>query len=250
MSRVVGVIPARLGATRFPGKPLALIQGLEMIRWVIRGAKASKLLSEVLVATDDEKIGQAAQKENVRFVMTDSRLPSGTDRIYAATKNENWDYVINIQGDEPLMQGSLIDSLIAPLLADKSLEMSTLSGPLPIEDVNNLNSVKVLMNLKSDAIYFSRFPIPFSRVAAEESSLEHLKQTVGKHIGMYGYRSDFLKLFCGTQPSRLEKLESLEQLRALELGARIRVVTTNEVSVGVDVPEDISRVEKILAEKL
>jgi len=217
---------------------------------VIRGAKASKLLNEIVVATDDEKIGQAAKKENVRWMMTDSSLPSGTDRIYAATKNEAWDYVINIQGDEPLIKGSLIDSLVAPLLADPSLEMSTLSGPLLIEDVNNLNAVKVLINLKSDAIYFSRFPIPFSREPAQVSSLEQLQQTVGKHIGMYGYRSDFLKLFCETPPSQLEKLESLEQLRALELGARIRVVTTGEVSVGVDVPDDISRVERILAEKL
>jgi 3-deoxy-manno-octulosonate cytidylyltransferase (CMP-KDO synthetase) len=243
MSRVLGVIPARYAATRFPGKPLEKILGKELITWVIEGALQSTLLSEVLVATDDERIASVASKAGVRAVMTESALPSGSDRIWAAVKNENCDVVINIQGDEPLITGMLIDRLIEPALQDASLEMVTLAHPLSAEaELQSMNAVKVVVNQNSDALYFSRFPIPYSRLSPKEAGL----MAALKHIGLYAYRKSFLGQFCTTPPVDIEKAESLEQLRALHLGARIRVVPVRENLVGVDTPEDLRRVEEIL----
>lgn len=247
MSQVLGVIPARYASTRFPGKPLAKIQGKEMILWVIEGAKKSKSLNEVIVATDDERIAEVVKKSGTRVVMTDSELPTGTDRIWAAVKNENCDVVVNIQGDEPLVTGTLVDSLVAPMLADANLEMATLGHALSADDVGSLNVVKVVMNQKGDALYFSRFGIPYSRVNAKHSSDIH-GSVYGalKHVGMYAYRKSFLKEFCATAPVEIEKAESLEQLRALHLGARIRVIQVQESSLGVDTPEDLKKVEAFL----
>lgn len=243
MSRVLGVIPARFGATRFPGKPLEKILGQELIVWVIEGAKQSKLLSEVLVATDDQRIVEVAKRAGVRAVMTDSALPSGSDRIWAAVQNEDCDVVINIQGDEPLITGILIDRLIEPMLKDASLEMATLAHPLASDaELQSLNAVKVVVNQNGEALYFSRYPIPYSRVSAKQAGLGGAL----KHIGLYAYRKKFLGQFCAAVPAEIEKAESLEQLRALHLGARIRVVPVRENLVGVDTPEDLRRVEEIL----
>lgn len=243
MTKVFGVIPARFGATRFPGKPLAKIKGKELISWVIEGAKSAKSLQEILVATDDERIASVANQHGVRSVMTDSSLPSGTDRIWSAIKSEDVDVIVNIQGDEPLITGSLIDRLVEPMLTDPSLEMATLAHPLAPEDLQNLNSVKVVVNQQKNALYFSRFPIPYSRVDAK-----HLSGIAGaqKHIGLYAYRKTFLEKFCAAPQAEIERAESLEQLRALSLGARIRVVSVQEKLIGVDVPEDVSRVEALL----
>jgi len=243
MSRVLGVIPARYGATRFPGKPLEKILGKELIVWVIEGAKQSKLLSEVLVATDDQRIAAVAMKAGVRVVMTESALPSGSDRIWAAIKNENCDVVINIQGDEPLITGVLIDRLIEPMLKDTTLEMATLAHPLTSdEELHSMNAVKVVVNQKGEALYFSRYAIPYSRLSAKQAGLGGAL----KHIGLYAYRKNFLGQFCAAPPAEIEKAESLEQLRALHLGARIKVVTVRENLVGVDTPEDLRKVEGIL----
>lgn len=243
MIRILGVIPARWASTRFPGKPLAKIKNLEMIAWVIRGAKTSQLLSEVLVATDDARIAAVAEREGVRVVMTDSDLASGSDRIWAATEKENCEIVINIQGDEPLINGSLIDTLIKPMKQDPSLMMATLAHPISKEELMSENAVKVIINQQSEAIYFSRFPIPFSRQAV--SSLGE-SGPVYKHIGMYAYRKDFLKRYCQQPPIAIELAESLEQLRALYLGARLKVVVTGERSWGVDTPEDLAKIEQML----
>lgn len=247
MSKVIGVIPARYASTRFPGKPLAKIQGREMILWVIDGAKKSKKLQEVIVATDDQRIADVVEKAGTRAIMTDSELPSGTDRIWQAIKDENCDVVINIQGDEPLVTGTLVDALAEPMLQDPSLEMATLGHALNVEDLQSLNVVKVVSNQKGDALYFSRFPIPYSRVNAKHSCDIH-GSVYGslKHIGMYAYRKSFLKDFCQTAPVEIEKAESLEQLRALHLGARIRVIQVQESSLGVDTPEDLKKVEAYL----
>lgn len=247
MSKVIGVIPARYASTRFPGKPLAKIQGREMILWVIDGARRAKSLQEVIVATDDERIVEVVEKSGARAIMTDSELPSGTDRIWAAVKNENCDVVVNIQGDEPLVTGTLVDALVSPMLADTNLEMATLGHALNVEDMNSMNVVKVVMNLHGDALYFSRFAIPYSRVNAKHSADIH-GSVYGalRHVGMYAYRKSFLKQFCATQPVEIEKAESLEQLRALHLGARIRVIQVQESSLGVDTPEDLKKVEAYL----
>lgn len=244
MPTVWGVIPARFGATRFPGKPLAKIKNKELIAWVIEGAKQSKLLDQVIVATDDERISAVAARYGVESIMTESGLPSGSDRIWAAISGKPVDIVINIQGDEPLVTGDLIDSLVQPMMTDSQLEMATLAHPISKDELRSENSVKVVINNKSEAIYFSRFPIPYSRAKPELPITGVLK-----HIGMYAYRTDFLKKYCQTVPAELEKAESLEQLRALYLGARIKVIKTEQKSWGVDVPEDIITIEKMLAQR-
>lgn len=211
-----------------------------MIEWVLKGAKQSKLLSEVLVATDDELIRKSVQDAGGVAVMTESSLPSGTDRIQQALRGRAADLVVNIQGDEPLIRGEMIDALIEPLLKDPELEMSTLAHQMDTADLTNLNAVKVILNHQDEAIYFSRFAIPHSREFPAAGSAVCLR-----HLGLYGYRREFLEKFCKTEPVALEREESLEQLRALWLGARIKVVRTSQRSWGVDTPEDLERVEKL-----
>jgi 3-deoxy-manno-octulosonate cytidylyltransferase (CMP-KDO synthetase) len=194
MSRVLGVIPARYASTRFPGKPLAKINNLEMLAWVIRGSKQSRLLSEVLVATDDKRIVAVAEREGVRAIMTDSDLPSGSDRIWAAVANEDCEIILNIQGDEPLINGALIDQLVQPMLQDKDLAMGTLAHVISYEELHSLNAVKVLVNDKSEAIYFSRFPIPYSRQEVSEKMaipavLKEVNKTIGYRWRPATYRS-------------------------------------------------------------
>lgn len=239
---MIGVIPARYASTRFPGKPLALINGTEMIAWVIRGAKTSNKLKEVLVATDDERIANVARREGALVAMTNSELPSGTDRIWAAIENKDCDVIINIQGDEPLVDGALIDKLIAPFEAEAQLEMATLAHPISQEELLSPNSVKVIVDQNKNAIYFSRFPIPYSKDNAKHASAD----TVLKHIGMYGYRKSFMRRFCAAPQAEIEKAESLEQLRALYLGAKIRVIKTEQRSWGIDTPEDLKKVEELM----
>jgi 3-deoxy-manno-octulosonate cytidylyltransferase (CMP-KDO synthetase) len=239
---VWGVIPARFGSTRFPGKPLVKIQGLELIAWVIRAAKSARLLDQVIVATDDSRIAEVAKRENAQAVMTDSNLPSGSDRVWAAIQSKPVDIVLNIQGDEPLITGLLIDSLVRPLLQDQNLEMATMAHPLSLEELNSENSVKVVVNEHSEALYFSRFPIPYSRVKADSDFVLGAM----KHIGIYAYKVSFLQKYCRCKPVEIESAEALEQLRALYLGARIKVIPTDERSWGVDVPGDVQVIEKLL----
>lgn len=240
--KILGVIPARFGSTRFPGKPLVSVAGKPLLQWVIEGSKKSKLLSEVLVATDDQRIADLAIACGVRAIMTESNLQSGTDRIWAAVKNEDCEAVINIQGDEPLVSGELIDSLAQVFIGDSQIEMATLGHSLAVQDLNSMNVVKLLVNSRDEAIYFSRFPIPYSR----QSVPDVLSEKVLRHVGMYGYRKIFLPKFCSANPADLELAESLEQLRALDLGAKIKVVRTTLLSIGVDAPEDIEKVERLL----
>jgi 3-deoxy-manno-octulosonate cytidylyltransferase (CMP-KDO synthetase) len=245
---VIGIIPARFAATRFPGKPLAKIQNKEMILWVVEGAKRARTLRDVVVATDDDRIFQVVTRAGYRAVMTEPELPSGTDRIFAAiqslqqTAHQNWDLVVNIQGDEPLITGELIDQLVLPMLKDPGLEMGTLGHSLSADELDSSNCVKVVLNQKGEALYFSRFPIPYSRVRPRDGFFP----AALKHIGMYAYRLSFLEKYCVAPQSPLELAEGLEQLRALDMGARIKVVAVQEKSWGVDTPEDLAKIEEIL----
>lgn len=241
MKKAVGIIPARWGSTRFPGKPLALISGKPLIQWVIEGSLTSQTLKEIIVATDDERIADCAKKSGVRAVMTDSDLPTGTDRIWAAAKNLDADIIVNIQGDEPLIEGRLLDRLVEPMLSDDDLDMATLGRSLDLESLQSPQVAKIVLNQNSEALYFSRHPIPFTRTAPVQPISAALK-----HIGIYAYRRTFLEKFCAAQPAEIELAESLEQLRALYLGARIKVVKVENDSWGVDLPEDVAKIENIL----
>lgn len=244
--KFVGVIPARYGSTRFLGKPLKLISGKALIEWVIRGSQQSKMLNQLIVATDHEQIAELAKKCQCEVVMTDSNLPTGTDRVWQAVKNLDCDVVLNIQGDEPLVTGDIIDSLALSMKSDTSAQMATLStGFKNRDELINPNIVKVLSNQKGDALYFSRFEIPYSR-----QKITSIQDSVSqRHIGMYAFRKNFLKDFCTHPQSPIEVAESLEQLRALDMGAKIKVVKTNYDCIGVDHPEDIEKVERILRER-
>jgi 3-deoxy-manno-octulosonate cytidylyltransferase (CMP-KDO synthetase) len=215
-----------------------------MIQWVVEGALKSQRLSEVVVATDHPDIERAAKASGARVVMTESDLPSGTDRIFAATKDLAFDVVINIQGDEPLVKAEWIDRLCTLFQTEKSLQMATLAHPITFEELASLNAVKVVLNKNDEALYFSRFPIPHSRVPA--TSQNGNATFCLKHIGMYAYRKEFLKTFCEASIADIEKAESLEQLRALFLGAKIKVLRVKEATPGVDTPEDLLRIEEIL----
>ncbi len=244
--KFIGVIPARYASTRFPAKALALLQGKPMIQWVVEGAHKSKLLSDVIVATDHEDIRKVAEAVGAKVIMTNSDLPSGTDRIYAAVKNLDFDVVINIQGDEPLVSGELIDDLARLFQKEVGLDMATLAHPISLEELESVNVAKVVLNHKDEALYFSRYAIPYSRVLGKQVS-----EVSGclKHIGMYAYTRKFLKTFCEAGPAEIEIAESLEQLRALYLGAKIKVMRVKEASPGVDTPEDLVKLERILRGK-
>lgn len=243
--KILGVIPARYGSTRFPGKPLVSLQGRPLIQWTLEGAKKSKLLNEVIVATDDERIKKAVEDVGGKVVMTASDLPTGSDRIHAALQNLECDVVVNIQGDEPLVTGELVDRLAQVFIDEPSMDMATLAHPISEEELQSLNSVKVVLNHKDEALYFSRYAIPYSRHTAEKMGS---RDGCLKHIGMYAYSRKFLKKFCEAPPAFIENAESLEQLRALYLGAKIKVIRVKEASLGVDTPEDLARLEKLLAQ--
>ncbi|WP_374078063.1 3-deoxy-manno-octulosonate cytidylyltransferase [Bdellovibrio bacteriovorus] len=244
--KIVGVIPARYGSTRFPGKPLVNLKGRPLIQWTIEGAKKSRLLNDLIVATDDERIKAAAEAVGAKVVMTASELPTGSDRIHAAIKDIACDVVVNIQGDEPLVTGELIDRLAQVFVNEPTMDMATLAHPISEEELQSPNAVKVVMNHKDEALYFSRYAIPYSRSKASEMGTY---EGCFKHIGMYAYSKKFLKEFCEAPPALIEKAESLEQLRALYLGAKIKVIRVKEASLGVDTPEDLVRLEKLLSQQ-
>jgi len=239
--QVLGVIPARYGSTRLPAKPLLKINGHPLLEWVIRGVRAAESLSELVVATDHPEIAALAEKLGTAAVMTDPNLPSGSDRVWAVAQTRNCDVVLNIQGDEPLIQPFWIDQLVGAFRDDAKLKMATLAHKLPTEELATPGTVKVILNKFNEAIYFSRFAIPYSR-----EGVEKWPNTALKHIGLYGYQKEFLREFCAQAPTPVEKAESLEQLRAMWLGARIKVLEIEGLSVGVDTADDVKNVEKIL----
>ena len=235
MELAAGVIPARYNSTRFPGKPLALIKGRPMIQWVYEAARGARLLERVVVATDDERIAAACRGFEAEAVMTSPSLGSGTERVADASYVIENNIIINIQGDEPLLSGGTIDSLVE-VLQDPGVRMASVmrreTDPALLADPNR---VKVVVDQDGWALSFSRFAPP-----SLDTDFFFL------HVGIYGYRKDFLREFCAWPPSRLERQERLEQLRALENGVRIRMVETVHPALSVDSPQDIIEVEKYL----
>ena len=246
MMKIIGIIPARYASTRFPGKPLALIAGKPLIQHVVERCQAAKSLSEVIVATDDTRIWEATQNF-CTTEMTAVDHPSGTDRLAEVAERYACDAVINIQGDEPLIDPAVIDSVAAALT---KAEMSTAATPIrEIDEYDNPNVVKVVVNSGGQALYFSRRTIPYLRDAANRSAKEQLAAfPFLKHIGIYGYRRATLLRLVKFPVSALEAAEKLEQLRALENGIPIAVVRVVYDSIGVDLPGDVARVEKLLAQ--
>jgi 3-deoxy-manno-octulosonate cytidylyltransferase (CMP-KDO synthetase) len=242
--KILGIIPARYASTRFPGKPLHFIRGKPLIQHVVERCRLAKSLGDVIVATDDERIRDAISKF-CRVEMTSAEHPSGSDRIAEVATRNPCDAIINIQGDEPLMDPAVIDAVGDAL---KSSEMSTAATPIrSLEDYGNPNVVKVVVNGPGRALYFSRRTIPYVRDAASRSVQEQLAAfPFLKHIGIYGYRRDTLLRLVNFPVSKLEQAEKLEQLRALEHNIAIAVVTVDYDSIGVDTPEDAARVERLM----
>ncbi len=243
--KIIGVVPARFASTRFPGKPLFPIAGKPLLEHVVEQCRKARSLSEVIVATDDERIREVASKF-CRVEMTSHHHPSGTDRIAEVVQRVDCDAAINIQGDEPLIDPAIIDQ-VAEALA--GVEMSTAATPIrQVEDYENPNVVKVVVSTAGRALYFSRRTIPYLRDAAGRSAREQLAAfPFLKHLGIYGYERGALLRLVRFPVSPLEQAERLEQLRALENGIEIVVARVEYDSVGVDVPEDVARVERILA---
>jgi 3-deoxy-manno-octulosonate cytidylyltransferase (CMP-KDO synthetase) len=239
-TRILGVIPARFGSSRFPGKALALLAGKPMVQHVYERAELSRYLTGVLVATDDERIASAVRSFGGRVRTTRPDHASGTDRVSEIASAEEAALYVNIQGDEPLIDPEAIDAAILAAHGDESVSMGTLKK-LIIDptDILNTNVVKVVTNLLDDAIYFSRCPIPYERDGSSALPLFY------KHVGLYVYRRDLLLRYPDLTVGPLEKAERLEQLRALENGYRIRVVETEYESLGVDTPEDLDRVNQL-----
>jgi len=242
--KIIGIIPARFGSTRFPGKPLALIAGKPLIQRVVEQCQEAKSLAEVVVATDDERIFRAAQAF-CRVEMTRADHPSGSDRIAEVAGRVDCDGVVNIQGDEPLMDPAVIDAVAGALAGN---EMSTAAAPIKNPgEYDNPNVVKVVVNAGGGALYFSRRTIPYLREAASRPTSEQLAAfPFLKHLGIYGYRRGTLLRLVQFPVSPLESAEKLEQLRALDHGIGIAVVRVDYDSLGVDAPEDVARVERIL----
>lgn len=251
---IVAIIPARFASTRLPGKPLSDILGKPMIQHVYERARAARGLSRVLVATDDERIAAAVRGFGGEAVMTSTRHASGTDRLAEAVRGLAADLVVNVQGDEPMLDPALIELTVAPLRQDPGLEMATPSLPLTsVEAMLSESVVKVVCDANGDALYFSRSPIPFARGAGDGTPRAAAAAAVGhglarRHVGLYAYRREALLRFAALPAAALEQAEGLEQLRALHHGMRIRVVAASgEAGVAVDTPEDLERVRGLMA---
>lgn len=235
--RTAGVIPARYNSVRLPGKPLKMINGKSMIMRVVEQAERAEMLDAVIVATDDKRIFDHLAEHGIKAVMTDPSIRTGTDRCFTAVKDSDYEIIVNIQGDEPLLNPATIDILVRNLIQD---ERSVCATPVKkvsgIDKVTDINIVKAVFDKNGHALYFSRSPIPFSK---DKDCLFY------KHIGIYAYRADFLKTFVNMESTSLEKSESLEQLRIIQNGFKIRCVEVDDDSTGVDTPEDLEKVNRI-----
>ncbi|MDP1569600.1 MAG: 3-deoxy-manno-octulosonate cytidylyltransferase [Vicinamibacterales bacterium] len=236
---IVALIPARFHSSRLPGKPLADIGGQPMIAHVVQRAAAAASIDAVIVATDDPRVVEAVVACGGEARLTDPAHRSGTDRLAEVAATLPCGIVVNVQGDEPLLSPAAIDEAVAPLLADPTIEMSTLCRPLEDAEAGNPHIVKVVRDAQGFALYFSRSPIPFLRDADAEAATPRWA-----HVGLYVYRRDTLLRLARLAPTPLERAESLEQLRALEHGIRIAVVETTHAAAGVDTPDDLERVRQ------
>lgn len=238
MKRAAAVIPARYESSRFPGKALALILGRPMIRRVYEGVREARLVDRVIIATDDERIRQAAESFGAEARLTARTHKSGTERAAEILQAIDNNIIINIQGDEPLVTGELVDSLVEVLQDENILMASLMARVKDLGLMADPDTVKVITDRDGFALYFSRAPLPYGA-----------SDFFYQHIGIYGYRKDFLARFAALEPSRLELLERLEQLRALENGVRIKMVEAPTPTLSVDRPDDIIKVEEFLRKK-
>lgn len=234
------VIPARYASTRLPGKPLADIAGKPMIQRVYEQVSKAKKPALVIVATDDQRVFDKVESFGGTALMTQPNHPTGTDRLAeVASHHQDIDVIINVQGDEPLIDADVIDQLADLFVEDADLQMATVASPLLEEEYDEPSAVKVICNKRGDAMYFSRSLIPYPRHAFINPPM--------KHVGIYAYRRQFLLDYAKMDPTPAEETESLEQLRALENGYAIRVIKTDKRFVGVDTPEDLERVNAIFS---
>jgi 3-deoxy-manno-octulosonate cytidylyltransferase (CMP-KDO synthetase) len=242
--KAVGIIPARYHSTRLPGKPLSDIGGKPMIQHVYENALRASVLDGVIVATDDRRIVAAVEGFGGRAVMTSADHPTGSDRIAEVARGLAAEIVVNIQGDEPFVSPRMLEEVVAPLEEDPELPMSTLMNEIPEELFGDPSVVKVVTDLKGNALYFSRSLIPYPRNRKGHKAYEH--------IGIYAYRREFLLAYTALAPTPLERLESLEQLRVLEHGYRLKVVLTQAedyLPLSVDTPEDLEKARRLFRER-
>ncbi len=244
--KAIGIIPARFGSTRFPGKPLALIAGKPMLRHVYENAVKSKSLDRVVIATDDDRIASCIREFEGEYIMTDSAIETGTERAAVVARDLDVDIVVNIQGDEPLVPPELLDDLVNTLSGKPDIPVCTPITRFENEiDVHDPNQVKVVLDKNDRALYFSRSLVPFNRDTIEISGIKR-KTTYWKHVGIYCFRKDFLMEYVKWPTGELEKTEKLEQLRILENGYPVLTVKTDYSPLCVDIPDDIDLVEKYL----
>lgn len=237
--RIIGVIPARYGSTRLPGKPLITIKGKSMIQHVWERASKSKYMDLILIATDSRKIFDKVTGFGAEAVMTSKNHKSGTDRVYEAVRKLNCNIVVNIQGDEPFIHPVDIDNAIRPLMLQKNVNASTLCFHMKKKnEIEDPNVVKVILDKDNFSIYFSRYPIPFRSNKKE-------KVKYYKHIGLYVFRKAFLTRYVNMKSTSLEKVEMLEQLRILENGERIKVIETKHDSISIDTKEDLRKIKNL-----
>jgi 3-deoxy-manno-octulosonate cytidylyltransferase (CMP-KDO synthetase) len=243
------VIPARFASTRFPGKPLAKIFGKPMIQWVYERSACSAIVDRVMVATDDLRIADVVSNFGGDVVLTSPDHRTGTDRLAeVACNHPEMELIVNVQGDEPLIDPLMIEAAVRPLLEDQTIMMGTLKTPLTsFEEFLNPNVVKVITDQQGFALYFSRAAIPYAREFNDQLADRWNELATAKHIGLYAYRREFLLKYPQMTPTPLEQLECLEQLRAMEHGVRIYVAETSLSGHGVDTPEDLEKVEKLLS---
>jgi len=233
--RAIGVIPSRYSSSRFPGKPLATVLGQPLILWVARGVAESKLLDGFKVATDDERILDAVRAEGFEAVMTGGDLRSGSDRVWEAAREDAAEIIVNIQGDEAAVSGNVVDSCIRPLMQRDDVDVVTLRTPMTdARELRDPNAVKVVTDAEGFALYFSRSAIPHS-TGDPVGGLHY------RHVGIYAYRREALKRFCGLPRSQLEETERLEQLRGLEAGMRYLVLESSYKSIDINTPADLER---------
>lgn len=247
---ITAIIPARYGSTRFPGKALADLCGKPMIQHVYERTSRACHLSQVIVATDDQRIAEAVTRFGGKVAMTSPDHETGTDRLAEVAQGLTSDIIVNVQGDEPLIDPAMIDQAVEPFLSDTGLQMGTLKCRIScLHDFLSPNVVKVVTDANNDALYFSRSPLPFFRDKwqdLKDDAFASGKLLCYKHVGLYVYQRDFLIRYAALAPTPLETAEKLEQLRALENGVRIKVVETNFESLGVDTPEDLTKARERL----
>lgn len=244
--RVIGVIPARWGSTRLPGKSLVPICGKPLIQWVVEAVRGAHKLDELIVATDDGRIVEAVEAIGGTAVMTRSDHPSGTDRIAEAIQGRAVDVVVNIQGDEPMIDPALVDRLVDVMGSGAGWDMATAVAPVKDDsELRNPSVVKAVFDDSGRALYFSRSVIPYVR----DNDMEANASVHWRHIGIYAYTVDFLMKYVSSTPCLMEIAEKLEQLRALYMGARIAVLREQSVGMGVDTPADVKYIEELLKKK-